>query len=265
MQARAFPIGFEGMGLEKIKDRYTFIKKLGSGATAEVNLAWDSLLDRKVAVKSGEGKELLLQEARYLTMFQARFFPVLYEYREEAGRSFLMMEYIRGENLKERFHRIGQYTEEEVFRIARSTAEALDYLHTGEEACIYGDIKAENIMVQPDGVVRLVDLGSLSPVSGYMIRRSLEKREEQGEEVRRRGGTPLYAPPELWKGRADRRSDIYALGKLIEVLLQMSGKRELSPKAERVLTGCLQALPEYRYQTMKQLLTELESYFCDKF
>ena len=157
MQARAFPIGFEGMELEKIKDRYTFIKKLGSGATAEVNLAWDSLLDRKVAVKSGEGKELLLQEARYLTMFQARFFPVLYEYREEAGRSFLMMEYIQGENLKERFHRIGQYTEEEVFRIARSTAEALDYLHTGEEACIYGDIKAENIMVQPDGVVRLVD------------------------------------------------------------------------------------------------------------
>lgn len=241
------------------------MKKRGSGATAEVYLAWDSLLDRKVAIKSGGDKELLLQEARYLTAFQARFFPVLYEYWEEEGRSFLVMEYIQGENLKERFHRIGQYTEEEVFRIARGIAEALDYLHTSEEACIYGDIKAENIMVQPDGAVRLVDFGALSPVSGRMVRRSFDGSEGCGKEVRCRGGTPLYAPPELWKGRADTRSDIYALGKLMKVLLSMNGERELSPKAERVLTGCLQALPEYRYQSMKQLLQELESYFYDKF
>lgn len=263
--ARAFHIGLEGMELRNIRDRYRFMKKIGSGATAEIYLAWDGLLDRKVAVKYGENKKLLLQEARYLTAFQARFFPVLYEYWEEEDRSFLMMEYIQGENLAERFHRIGQYTEEEVFRIAQGIAEALDYLHTGEEACIYGDVKAENIMVQPDGVVRLVDFGALSPVSGRMVRRSLEMSTEQGEEVRHRGGTPLYAPPELWKGRADRRSDIYALGRLMKVLLQMNGERELSPKAERVLTGCLQALPEYRYQSMKQLLEALESYFCDKF
>lgn len=249
--------------VKEIRERYERIRKLGSGATAEVYLVWDSLLDREAAVKTGQDKALLLQEARYLTAFQARFFPAVYEYGEEKNRGFLIMEYVQGENLKERRNRILRYTEEEVFRIAQGVAEALAYLHTGAHACVYGDIKAENIMVQPDGTVKLVDFGSLAPLSGYAFRRMREGVKEE-EKIMRRGGTFSYVPPEQWRGKPDRRSDIYALGKLLEALLKGNGE-EISPRAEKLLAGCLQEEADNRYPSAGEFLFALESYFCDKF
>ncbi len=241
-----------------IFDRYEIIKEIGYGATARVYLAMDKKLGRKAAIKQGRDKGLLLREAHCLSAYASAGFPTLYDYVEGERSTCLIMEYIAGENLMERFLRIGRYTEEEVLRIACRTAEIIDGLHTAVPPLVYGDIKPENIMIQPDGSVRLVDFGTVNVIFK-------EAGKQPSGEVR--GGTPLYAPPERWKGKPDIRSDIYALGKLMLVLLEMSGayltgqKTEcpVSPWTERLIERCTQVQPAYRYQSMSQFLKAAEN------
>lgn len=240
-----------------IFDRYEIIKEIGSGATARVYLAADKKLCRKVAIKQGSDKALLLWEAECLSAYTSAFFPALYDYAEGEKSACLIMEYIEGENLKDRFLRIGRYTEEEVLKIACRTAEIIACLHTAKKPLVYGDIKPENIIMQPNGSLRLVDFGAVNVIFE-------EAGRQPSGEVR--GGTLLYAPPERWRGRPDKRSDIYALGKLMQVLLQMSGEKLTGQKTERLIGSemerlierCTQVQPEHRYQSMEQFLKAAE-------
>lgn len=231
--------------LINILKRYEIIKELGCGATSRVYLAWDALLCRKAAIKVGRNRKLLLKEARCMSCFCQPCFPVLYDYAEEREDFFLVMEYVEGENLRERFGRIGRYTEEEVAQIACQTARALHFLHTGTTPYVYGDIKPENIMMQADGIIKLVDFGTLCPLAGAAGKEKL------------RGGTPMYAPPEMWQGRPDVRSDIYALGRLMLFLLQTDGRQLIGPGMERVIERCTQKRKEHRYRSMEEIITEL--------
>lgn len=237
----------------KIFNRYELVKELGNGATSHVYLAWDRLLFRKTAVKVGNNEELLLKEARCLSEFVKPCFPVLYDYAKEGESIYLFMEYVEGENLQERFTRIGRYTEKEVLHIACQAAQAIQFLHTGKTPYVYGDIKLENIMVQKDGCIKLVDFGALCPLT------------ESAGAGTLRGGTPEYAPPDMWQGYPDIRSDIYALGKLMLILLQISGMQNMGAKAERIIERCTQKQKEYRYQSMGQVISELETCLAMQF
>ena len=231
----------------EIFNRYELVKELGKGATSHVYLAWDKLLSRKTAVKTGYNEELFLREARCLSEYVKPCFPVLYDYAKEENCAYLFMEYVEGENLKERFARTGGYTEKEVIYIACQAAQAIQFLHTGKTPYVYGDIKLENIMVQKDGSVKLVDFGTLCPLA-----------EPVGGSVLR-GGTPRYAPPDMWMGHADIRSDIYALGKLMLFLIQISGRKSMGANAERIIERCTQKQKEARYQSMEQVISALNA------
>lgn len=241
------------------KERYQRVKKLGEGATAEVFLVWDELLHRNMAVKCGREKSLLLAEANVLARISHRAFPVLYDYRESEEESFLFLEYIEGENLRERRERIGRYTQQEVLRIVCRVAEAVLFLHESSPGFLYGDIKPENILMQPDGAVRLVDLGTAVP-----LQEETKGIEKQAGGValpgdrRLRGGTLKFAPPENWQGRPDVRSDIYALGRLMQTLLDEDGREGGSAAVRRIVERCTQKNPNGRYKSMREFLTAVQ-------
>lgn len=140
-----------------------------------------------------------------------------------------------------------------MLRIACGIARAVDSLHTGKQPCIYGDIKPENVMIRPDGGIRLVDFGAVSRLDTLTEGEIPDRNQKQI-----RGGTPFYAPPETWQGRLDERSDIYALGRLIGRLLLMDGRAALSPAMERLFKRCTQKQKNQRYQSMGQFIEEAE-------
>ncbi len=165
-------------------ERYEIIKEIGKGATARVYLAEDRLIVRKVAIKQGIHKELLMNEAKFQSNHSTGFSPILYDYREGERSVCLIMEFIEGENLKERFMRIGRYTQEEVLQIACMTAKAIDSIHTKEPSYVYGDIKPENIMIQPNGRVRAArqpnDWGTRRPHGEEALRTAATRPTLQG-------------------------------------------------------------------------------------
>ena len=226
--------------------RFEVIKIIGEGATAKVFLLWDRLLKRFVALKWGKGKELLYKEARLLAKLYHSCFPTLYDYVDGMQYGGFLMEYIQGENLKERLLRIGSYTEEEILQFACMIAEAVDNIHKGEHPCVYGDIKPENILIQQNGTIKIVDLGTVTPLKSKW--------------TPLRGGTPLYAPPDMWQGAPDIRSDIYALGKLMQMLFGLSNK-EPGYGVQRVMERCIQVQKEKRYQNMQEFIQAANNIF----
>lgn len=231
--------------MEETKERYEVLKTLGSGATAEVFLLYDKVLERKLALKRGCKKEILRREAKLLAGFSSPYFPALYDYTEEGGESRLWMEYIDGENLADRKRRIGRYTETEALEIGVHIAQALHVLHTASPPWVYGDIRPENIMMTGTGGVKLIDFGS-----------AVEAGTPLDREDRQRGGTPLYAPPEHWTGIPDVRGDIYALGRLMQDMLQMGRGGVVSRECRRIIERCVQKQPPKRYASAEEFAKE---------
>lgn len=232
--------------------RYRLVKRIGKGATAEVFLAEDCLLRRRVAVKCGHDREVLLREARLQAELAGSAFPCLYGYEEMDGLSLLFMEYIEGENLVRRRERIGSYRGGEVLRIAGLTAEALLVLHEAKSPCVYGDMKPEHILLKPDGSVRMVDLGAAVALKPDA---SAESGEKPGR--LRRGATPHYASPETWTAPPDVRNDIYALGRLMQELLSENGIPDI-PGYRGLVERCVQKRPEARFRSLREFLAAVE-------
>ena len=235
--------------MQKQEERYEIIKLLGSGATARVYLAYDRLLKRRLAMKWGRERALLRMEAELLAGFSTQFFPALYDYTERERSGLLYMEYIEGENLSMRKKRIECFTEEEALGIAVKIASALACLHTGETPYVYGDLKPENIMISVSGSIKLIDFGAAVPIC----------RKEGPRAGEKRGGTPLYAPPEQWMGRPDVRNDIYALGRLLQDMLKMGRGGMLSRGTRRLIERCVQKQPQKRYSSMEVFLEEAKA------
>lgn len=231
--------------MEEIFERYEVKAVLGEGATAMVFLLWDRKLCRFVAAKYSRARKLLLQEGVCLNTFFHMAFPRVYDYWEGSFGDCLLLEYVAGENLKQRKQRIGSYTEKEVIYIGKSLAWALLTLHEGNPACVYGDLKPENVMIQPDGRVRLVDFGTVQPL------------KTDGQDKAIRGGTPLYAPPETWREMPDVRNDIYAWGRLLQALLEIEKGAPCSEELVRILERATQREKAHRYSDMHMLLNEL--------
>lgn len=235
--------------MHKQEERFEIMKLLGSGTTARVYLAYDRLLKRKLALKWGREKALLRQEAEVLAGFSAPFFPALYDYADLEDAGLIFMEYIEGENLSMRKKRIDCFTEEEALGIAVQIARALSCLHTSKTPYVYGDLKPENVMISVDGSVKLIDFGAAVPLG----------REGNCGVGEKRGGTPVYAPPEQWTGRPDVRNDIYALGRLLQDILKMGRGGILGRGSRRLIERCVQKQTEKRYSSMEVFLEEAKT------
>jgi TolB-like protein/tetratricopeptide (TPR) repeat protein/predicted Ser/Thr protein kinase len=186
---------------------YTITGQLGVGGMGEVWLADDTVLCRPVALKfltargnaSPECRERLQREAQAAAALNHPNIVTIYEVGEYGGRTFMAMEYVAGESLKDRVKR-GAVSEDEVLGLGEQIARGLNCAHQG--GTIHRDIKPQNILVTPDGTVRILDFG-------------LARSCAAGEITKTSGtvGTVAYMSPEQARGQEiDARSDLFSLG-----------------------------------------------------
>src|SRR5438105_2387920 len=190
--------------------RFRVGERLGKGGMGEVYLAQDTKLKRQVALKrlapqlradSGYRRRFL-EEAERASRFSDAHVAALYDVVEERDEIFLIMEYVEGENLRQRLRR--PLSLQEFFDIATQCVEALAAAHA--RGIVHCDIKPENIMLTASGQVKILDFG----VAKYL------PRSDQSSTVDRSGtmaGTPAYMSPEVLLEKApDGRADVFSLG-----------------------------------------------------
>lgn len=200
---------------EKINDRYQIIRTIGEGGMANVYLAYDTILDRNVAVKILRGD--LADDEKFVRRFQREAIAAsslvhpnivgMYDVGEDNGRYFIVMEYIDGKTLKSLIKRRGALTIPEVIDIMLQLTEGIACAH--DSYIIHRDIKPQNVMILDDGTVKITDFG---------IAMALNSNElTQTNSVM---GSVHYLPPEQANGSGSTiKSDIYSLGILMFELL----------------------------------------------
>ena len=198
-----------------INDRYEIIRAIGEGGMANVYLAQDTILDRKVAVKILRGD--LAEDEKFVRRFQREAISAsslndpniveVYDVGEDNGKYFIVMEYVQGLTLKQLIKKRGNLTLPEVIDIMIQLTRAVSHAH--ESYIIHRDIKPQNVIILEDGRVKIMDFGiAVALNSGEFT---------QTNSVM---GTVYYIPPEQANGGAATiKSDIYSLGILMYELV----------------------------------------------
>ncbi len=200
---------------QKINDRYEIVKSIGEGGMANVYLANDTILDRKVAVKVLRGD--LSSDDRFIRRFQREALSVsnlshpniveVYDVGEEDGQYYIVMEFIDGKTLKQLLKKRGSLTLTEVIDIMTQLTDGIAHAH--ESYIIHRDIKPQNIMIEDDGKIKITDFGIAMALNATQL--------TQTNSVM---GSIYYLPPEQASGKtATVKSDIYSLGILMYELL----------------------------------------------
>jgi len=193
--------------------KYELLEFLGGGMS-HVYRARDTVIDRAVVVKiltddsckDADAKARFLQEAKLAGGFQHENIVSVFDYGEYDGKPYIVMEYLKGEDLREaiRGSRLGGMNDR--LRIALHISDALDYVHG--RAIVHRDIKPENIHIDPNGRVKLMDFGIAKTADLSLTRTGMAM------------GTPYYMSPEQISGAATSHLvDIYAYGLLLYELL----------------------------------------------
>ena len=149
-----------------------------------------------------ENRKLFLQEAELLSSLRHPNLPIVADFFDDHGKPVLVMEFVPGQTLEDRIREANApLLEQQAIGYGIQIARVLHYLHTREPKIIYRDLKPSNIMLTPDGVLKLIDFG---------VARTY-KRNKSKDTVAM--GSAGYAPPEQYgKEQTDERSDVYALG-----------------------------------------------------
>lgn len=200
---------------QKISDRYQIIKSIGEGGMANVYLAYDTILERNVAVKVLRGD--LANDENFVRRFQREALQAsslshpniveVYDVGEDNGEYYIVMEYVEGKHLKGLLKKRGKLTIPEVVDIMIQVTSGLTVAH--DSYIIHRDIKPQNIMILDNGLVKLTDFGI-----------ALAMNSTQLTQTNSVMGSVHYLPPEGASGKgATLQSDIYSLGILMYELL----------------------------------------------
>ena len=200
---------------QKINDRYQIIKSIGEGSMANVYLAYDTILDRDVAVKVLRGD--LANDEKFVRRFQREALNAsslshpniveVYDVGDDNGQYFIVMEYIEGKNLKDLLKKRGKLTVSEVVDIMSQIADGLSVAH--DSYIIHRDIKPQNIMILENGLIKITDFGIAMALNATQL--------TQTNSVM---GSVHYLPPEQASGKGSTlKSDIYSMGILMYELL----------------------------------------------
>ena len=200
---------------QKISDRYQIIKSIGEGGMANVYLAYDTILDRNVAVKVLRGD--LASDEKFVRRFQREALAAsslyneniveVYDVGEDNGQYYIVMEYIDGKHLKTLLKKRGKLTIPEAVDIMSQIASGLSVAH--DQYLIHRDIKPQNIMILENGLVKITDFGIAMAMNSTQL--------TQTNSVM---GSVHYLPPEQASGKgASLQSDIYSMGILMYELL----------------------------------------------
>ena len=221
---------------QKISDRYQIIKSIGEGGMANVYLAYDTILDRNVAVKVLRGD--LATDEKFVRRFQREALSAsslsnpniveVYDVGEDNGEYYIVMEYIEGKHLKNLIKKRGKLSVSEAVDIVMQITDGLSVAH--DSYIIHRDIKPQNIMVLENGLVKITDFGIAMAMNSTQL--------TQTNSVM---GSVHYLPPEQASGKGSTlQSDIYSIGILFYELL--TGK--LPFKGENAVEIALKHLKE---------------------
>lgn len=197
---------------------YKITAHLGQGGMGNVYRATDTMLGREVALKmlhpqltmQPQFLERFKKEARVLAQLLHPNIAVIYNFIEQGGNHFMVMEYVEGTNLDDLLKRHKSLPAEFIVPVFVQALEGLQHAH--RKNIFHRDIKPSNIMLTPDGVVKLMDFG-IAKVAG----------EQKMTQVNKIVGTVEFMAPELIQGRdASNASDIYAAG--VTMYEMLSGK-----------------------------------------
>lgn len=258
--------------------KYEILKKVGQGGMSIVYLAMDNRLNKQWAVKEikNDGSKStatllkgLEREANILKDVDHPVLPRIVDIINENGTIYVVMDFVEGRPLSDVLKAEGAQSQDKVIEWGRALASALDYLHSMNPPIIYRDMKPSNVMLKPDGSVKLIDFGTAKE---YIVENNADTTAL---------GTRGYAAPEQFgdaQGRGiyntDARTDIYNLGATLYHLVTGKNPCEppyeikpirqwnpmLSSGFERIIQKCCQASPEDRYQSCSELLYALDHY-----
>lgn len=256
-----------------LNKRYKLLRKIGTGGMADVYLAEDLLLDRQVAIKIMHPQlaedpafvERFKREARAVANLQHQNIVNVYDWGADEEIYYLVMEYLKGQNLKDFLNSRAPLTPDTVVDIASKICDALTEAHDHE--IVHRDIKPQNIILTENGELKVTDFGIAKAASATMT--------QTGSIL----GTAHYISPEQALGRkVDVTSDIYSLGVLMYEMLTgdlpfrgdnpiniamkhinedpLSPSRlrdDIPPGLERVIMKALNKDPAYRYPSAAEM------------
>ncbi len=227
---------------QKISDRYQIIKAIGEGGMANVYLAYDTILDRNVAVKVLRGD--LAGDEKFVRRFQREALSAsslthpniveVYDVGEDNGQYYIVMEYVEGRNLKDLVKKRGKLTISEVIDIMLQITDGMSVAH--DSYIIHRDIKPQNIMILENGLVKIMDFGIAMAMNSTQL--------TQTNSVM---GSVHYLPPEQANGKgATLQSDIYSMGIVMYELLTGSLPYRGDNAVEIALKHLKEPLPSIR-------------------
>ena len=227
---------------QKISDRYQIIKAIGEGGMANVYLAYDTILDRNVAVKVLRGD--LANDEKFVRRFQREALSAsslthpniveVYDVGEDNGQYYIVMEYVEGKNLKDLIKKRGKLTISEVIDIMLQITDGMSVAH--DSYIIHRDIKPQNIMILENGLVKIMDFGIAMAMNSTQL--------TQTNSVM---GSVHYLPPEQANGKgATLQSDIYSMGIVMYELLTGSLPYRGDNAVEIALKHLKEPLPSIR-------------------
>lgn len=265
--------------------RFRVISRLGSGGMGEVYRAEDTRLKRTVALKRVAPRlradpayhARFLKEAERASALNNPHIAGIYDVFEDNGELVLVMEHVEGRTLRDRLSE--PLSVEEFLPIVRQCAEGLGAAH--QKGILHGDIKPENVMLTPDGGLKILDFG----VAKRLRRRQEGAATESLASAGGLSGTPAYMAPEVvLEKEVDARADIFSLGVMCYEAL--SGRQpflaasfvattdrilhedppplgsenpNVSPNLERVVAKMMAKSRDHRYPGTAQLLADLTS------
>ncbi len=264
---------------QKINNRYQIIRSIGEGGMANVYLAYDTILDRNVAVKILRGD--LATDEKFVRRFQREAISAsslshpniveMYDVGEDDGNYFIVMEYIDGKTLKSLIKRRGALTLPEVIDIMLQLTSAISCAH--DSYIIHRDIKPQNVMILDDGRVKITDFGI-----------AIASNATELTQTNSVMGSVHYLPPEQANGQgATIKSDIYSLGILMfelitghvpfkgdnAVEIALKQMKEPLPNVCKLVDGVPQSMeniilkacaknPRNRYDSAREMYTDLK-------
>lgn len=257
---------------EVINDRYRIVKLLGKGGFGAVYKAWDINLSHPCALKENlasttEAQKQFFREASVLANLSHPHLPRVTDHFSipDVGQ-YLVMDFIEGEDLQTKVERDGAVEVQQALTWIGQVLDALVYLHSRMPPVIHRDIKPANIRITPEGNAVLVDFGLVKLYDAGM-------KTTQGA----RAITPGYSPPEQYgQGQTDPRTDIYALGATLYMLLtgqhppesvqRVAGEiikpanqinPQVLPAVADTITRAMALTPQHRFQTAAEFRAAL--------